>query len=285
MTRVLCADVGGSFIRLGVSPHAGEVRPRGEEVTPAADWPGFVAAFGRLVRGDDAPLAVATAGLVDDDGRVAAANIACYAGRRVAAELAAALHRPVLVANDADCFALAEAQAGAGRGHRVVFAAILGTGVGGGLVVDGRLVPGAGEWGHGPIARMSPRLACGCGQSGCADTVGGARGLERLHAHLTGETAGSREILDQWRAGSTRTVPAWLDLVSEPLALVVNATNASIVPVGGGLGADAGLVAALDEAVRARILRRPGRPLVVPGERRADGGLMGAAVLAHAAWG
>ena len=200
----------------------------------------------------------------------------------------------MFVANDADCFALAEASEGAGRGHRIVFGAILGTGVGGGIVIDGRIVTGAGgfagEWGHGPVAATSaghppvaiPRFACGCGLAGCVDTVGAARGMERLHKHLHGVELPSTAIVDAWRAGdakAARTIEVQIDLLAGPLALVVNVIGASIVPVGGGLGKVPEFIALLDAAVRQRILRRLATPLVVPARLTLEPGLVGAAIL------
>ncbi len=220
----------------------------------------------------------------------------------MAKDLAAFLERPVFAANDADCFTLAEANEGAGQGHAVTFCAIMGTGIGGGLAIDGRLVRGAGgvtgEWGHGPIICTSveieatpggapetvhmPRFSCGCGQTGCADTIGGARGIERIHQHLHGKAQSSHDILSKWLDGDPdagRTVSVYLQLIADPLALTVNISGASIVPVGGGLASVEPLMAALDLAVRSRILNRFDRPLVVPALRMEDGGLIGAAVL------
>jgi N-acetylglucosamine kinase len=302
---VLCMDVGGSFIKFAVSPAPGTLALPDRIATPAADWDAFVAAIADLVRrhtvegAAQAPLALSIAGLVDPrDGVATSANIPCITGRRVAEDLANKLSRPVFAANDADCLTLAEATVGAGVGHSVVFCAIMGTGIGGGLAIDGHLVRGAGgvtgEWGHGPILNTAvqvdqqivhiPRFACGCGQSGCVDTVGGARGLERLHRFLHDQSETSHGILQAWQAGQPMaglTVAAYLELVADPLALVVNITGASIVPVGGGLGSVPALIDALDHAVRARILNRANRPLVVPAVRQEDGGLVGAAVLGH----
>jgi N-acetylglucosamine kinase len=237
--------------------------------------------------------------LVDPrDGFATSANIPCITGRPIAKELSDLLRRPVVAANDADCLTLAEANEGAGRGHCVVFCAVMGTGIGGGLAVDGRLVRGAGgvtgEWGHGPILNTTiqldgrtmhiPRFSCGCGQAGCVDTVGGARGIERLHGFLHERSETSHDILQQWQDGepeSGTTVAAYLELVADPLALAVNITGASVVPVGGGLASATPLIAALDRAVRARILNRFDQPLVVPAVRQEDGGLVGAAVLGH----
>ena len=196
-----------------------------------------------------------------------------------------ALGIPVQVLNDADCFTLAEARAGAGRGHRNVFGIILGSGVGGGIVLDGQLISGAGgfagEWGHGPVIR-DPAFACGCGQVGCIDTIGSARGLERLHHHLTGQSLTSVDIVHRWKAGEAQAVALWLDLLSGPLAMLVNVLGPDIVPVGGGLGTEPGLIAALDVAVRQRILRNTTVPLVVPAQVSADAGLVGAAAAAGA---
>ncbi|MEO6298168.1 MAG: ROK family protein, partial [Paracoccaceae bacterium] len=167
---------------------------------------------------------------------------------------------------------------------RNVFAVILGSGVGGGLVIDRRVVAGAGEWGHGPVIR-DPAFVCGCGQFGCLDTVGSARGLERLHLQLTGQTLASVQILARWVGGETMAaVELWLDLVSGQLAMVVNVVGCTVVPVGGGLANVVPLIAALDQAVRARILRVTARPLVVPAQVSADAGLIGAAAAGEAAF-
>ena len=130
-----------------------------------------------------------------------------------------------------------------------------------------------------------PAFVCGCGQTGCVDTVGGARGLERLHHHLTGDARSSIDVLRGWHGGAAAAVDLWLDLVSGPLAMVVNVIGADIVPVGGGLANDEGLIAALDTAVRARILRKMDRPLVVPAGVSTDAGLVGAAAAGEAAFG
>ena len=141
---MLCADIGGSFLKFGILQADGTLRPAGRVPTPAHDQDAFVLALRRFA--DDAPgvpLALSLAGTVDpDSGTAQCANIPCLNGRPLAAQLAAALNRPVRIDNDADCFAFAEATRGAGQGHRVVFGIILGSGVGGGLVADGRLVRG-----------------------------------------------------------------------------------------------------------------------------------------------
>jgi N-acetylglucosamine kinase len=118
---------------------------------------------------------------------------------------------------------------------------------------------------------------------GCVDTIGGARGLERLHRHLHGLDLASTEIITRWRdhdENAERTIGVYVDLVSGPLSLVVNTTGAGIVPVGGGLARATDLIARLDLFVRNRILRTTDRPLLVPGMVTPEPGLVGAALLA-----
>ena len=290
---ILAFDIGGSRIRAAVWDGT-RLEPLGEAPTPASDRAAFVEtirgfAAGREFRG----IAISIAGVVDpatETGIVA--NIPAIDGLRLGPELRGATGLPVLVLNDADCFALAEAKQGAGRGLGTVFGAILGTGVGGGLVIHGRVVTGAGgyagEWGHGPVIRGEFAFRCSCGQIGCVDTVGSARGLERLHKTRAGQVLTSEAIVAGWQAGdvvASETMALWRELVAGPLAMVVNVIGADVVPVGGGLSRAPGLVAYLDEAVRARILRATTGPLVVLAECGADAGLLGAAMAGQAEWG
>ncbi|MGB8812492.1 MAG: ROK family protein, partial [Paracoccaceae bacterium] len=172
---LVCFDIGGSRIKAALSEAAGQVTVLGDAPTPGADFAAFVAVLAGFVPVGAQGVAISIAGCVDPEGgRLKIANIPCLDGRVIAADLAAALGVPVWIGNDADCFALAEAGSGAGVGHATVFGIILGTGVGGGLVMGGRIVTGpggfAGEWGHGPVmnerplGRDVPRLQCGCGQ-------------------------------------------------------------------------------------------------------------------------
>jgi N-acetylglucosamine kinase len=295
---ILCFDIGGTAIKIAHAYARDDIRPMGRVPTPANDYAGFVAALRSAIA--SAPMrperaAFSIAGVVDPDtGLATVANIPCLTGRRLQADLEADLRLPVDLANDADCFALAEAAVGAGRGHDVVFGIILGTGVGGGVVVRGELINAgggfAGEWGHGPVAQRMlgdpevqlPAFACGCGQIGCLDAVCSARGMERLHLHLHGAVAESTAIVAGWQAGDAaagRTIAIWLELLSGPLAMVENMLGADIMAAGGGLANAQDLIAALDQAVRAKILRKFDRPLIVPAQCAIEPGLVGAAIL------
>jgi N-acetylglucosamine kinase len=296
----LCADVGGSFVDMGIVGARGEVLHRTRYPTPLHDWEAFVALFRQALADHaallpaDSPVCLATAGLVHPrTGVLTSANIASLHGRALATDLGAAIGRRVSVINDADAFALAEASLGAGRGHRRVFAIILGTGVGGGLIEDGHVLVGAhgigGEWGHGEVLVDSPVapgavpvFACGCGRRGCLDTIGSARGLERLHAFLhDGAAATSIAITDGWQAGDpacAATVDYYARLVAGPIAMFLNSFPADIVPVGGGLANCVPLIALLDARVRYGLLERIETPVLVPTALRDRAGLLGAAL-------
>lgn len=287
-------DIGGTRIRGALSEAPGQLGAVTEAPTPAVDFAEFCKVLQHMATGAEA-VAVSIAGCIDPGtGRMKIANIPCLDGRALATDLATVLGLPVWIGNDADCFALAEAGSGAGRGHRTVFGVILGTGVGGGLVIDGRLITGAGgfagEWGHGPVqdslplGRKLPRLPCGCGQAGCLDAIGSARGIERLHAHLHRRAQTAETIIAAWQAEdarATETVEVWLEVMAGPLAMVLNVVGATVVPVGGGMGRALPLVVALDAAVQARRLWQAPEPVVVPAQLHGEPGLIGAS---HAGW-
>ena len=294
---ILTIDIGGTAIKGGIALSPSDIRPLERIATPARDRAAFDAAIGAVLAQcpEAEAVCISIAGVVDPaDGRITVANIPCIDGHKLQAEMEARFLKPFLVANDADCFALAEAALGSGRGADVVFGVILGTGVGGGLIVNGKIVTGAGgfagEWGHGPVMPLFagdppvrvPQVTCGCGQTGCLDTLGSARGLERLHMHLHGAELASTDIVEAWEEGNAaagRTVDLYIDLVSRPLALVVNVVGASSVPVGGGLSNAPKLIARLDSAVRGMILQKRTVPLVVPAQCTPEPGMIGAAIL------
>jgi N-acetylglucosamine kinase len=288
---LLCFDIGGSRIKAAMSASPGELQLLGDAPTPLHDFGAFCATMAGFLTPGLRGVAISITGCVDpSDGRLKSANIPCLDGRQIAQDLDAALGLPVWILNDADSFALAEATSGVAAGHRNVFGVILGSGVGGGLVIDGRIVAGvggfAGEWGHGPVVNARPlgidlpRFACGCGQVGCVNTIGGARGMERLHSALHGQQLSSQSLLEHWQAGdpaAARTVDVWLDLVADVLATVLNVVGSSVVPVGGGLSNVKPLIAALDQAVRARVLRRDTGPILRCAKHQVEPGLIGAA--------
>ena len=181
-------DLGGSKIEGLVLGPEGDERARARAETPQGDYAATVAAIAGLVdqlaaqagTGDDIPVGVGIPGAVSaKTGLIKNANSTCLIGQALDKDLEQAMGRPVRLANDADCFAISEATDGAGASFDTVFGVILGTGCGGGVVIDGKLLQGpnaiAGEWGHNPLPWPQvleggederPGPECYCGQRG-----------------------------------------------------------------------------------------------------------------------
>jgi len=167
-------------------------------------------------------------------------NTTCLNERDLPADLERRIGLPVVVENDANCFALAEATSGAGRGARVVFGVIMGTGVGGGLVVDGRLWSGpqhiAGEWGHHSIDPVGP--SCYCGQRGCVESVLAGPAVQRQYQARGGAALAMEAIVARARAGELRArevFDVFLDRFGRALANVIAILDPDVIVLGGGL--------------------------------------------------
>jgi fructokinase len=203
------------------------------------------------------------------DGTLRNSNTTCLNGRPLHADLEARLGFPVVMENDANCFALAEARHGAARGARVVFGVILGTGVGGGIVVDGRLWSGAqhvaGEWGHHRVALDGPE--CYCGRRGCVETLLSGPALARRFAEVAGGDSDAATIAARAAAGdahATRVMDDYVASFGRALANVVNVLDPDVIVLGGGLSNldclyDAGVAAVREwifsDAPEVRIVR------------------------------
>ncbi|MEP0521670.1 MAG: ROK family protein [Hyphomicrobiales bacterium] len=291
-------DIGGSSIKAATVSGLNDISVLPRRATPLQDFQLFVEILREFIAENPTlgqGVAISLTGIIDtENGLAKCANIPCINQRHLSADLENALQMPVWIANDADCFTLAETHFGAAQEHENVFGIILGTGVGGGLVLNGKLVTGvggfAGEWGHGPTLPNEtahwpepiPHFKCGCGQKGCVDTIGGARGLERLHKYLHGSDLTSTCIVENWINNNThavQTVHCMVDLISGPLAMVLNVTGSSVAPVGGGLSQSSQLIELLNEVVTGKLLRKSGEPIIVPYQCQIEPGLMGAAVM------
>jgi len=179
-------------------------------------------------------------------GLVKNANSAWLNGRPLDQDLERVLGRPVQVVNDANCFALSEATDGAGAGADVVFGVIIGTGVGGGVVVHRRVLEGpqriGGEWGHNPLPwprddeRSGPE--CFCGKRGCLETFVSGPGFARDHAMATGQTLSTHEIAKRAAEGQPAACASYdryVDRLARGLATVVNVLDPDVVVLGGGM--------------------------------------------------
>jgi fructokinase len=190
---------------------------------------------------DAAAIGIGTPGAVSQrTGRLKNSNTLCLNGQDLAGDLARRIGKPVRLENDANCFALAEARSGAGQGARVVFGIIMGTGVGGGVVLDGRLWAGpqhiAGEWGHHAIDPGGPRGYCG--QRGCVEMLIAGPAVERQYRAGGGAAANMDTIVARARAGESlaRIVfDAFLDRFGRAVANLINILDPDVIVLGGGL--------------------------------------------------
>jgi fructokinase len=192
-------------------------------------------------RGSAHTLGLATPGAVSRrSGLLKNSNTTCMNGMPVARDLRLRLGRDLTIENDANCFALAEALHGAGRGHGVVFGVILGTGCGGGIVIDGKVHGGlqsiAGEWGHTVIDPSGP--ACYCGARGCVETFISGSGLENRYAERAGARRPAGDIVAAWRAGDAAagaTMDDFFARFGQALANLIAVLDPDVVVLGGGL--------------------------------------------------
>jgi fructokinase len=240
---------------------------------------------------DTGPLGIGIPGaIVPDTGLVKNANSTWLNGHPLGCDLAARLGRPVRVMNDANCFALSEACDGAGTGAEVVFGVILGTGVGGGVVVRGRCLVGpnlvAGEWGHNPLPwpadGEAPGPACYCGRRGCLETFLSGPGMERDHREATGETRTTHDIVrlaGDGDAGAAATLARYHDRLARGLASVVNVLDPDVIVLGGGMSNLPGLAASAAERLPRYVFSDSVRTRVVPNVHGDSSGVRGAAWL------
>jgi fructokinase len=264
-------DLGGTKIEAIALSRAGEELHRRRVSTPR-DYESCVAAIVDLVAGvEQAAGERGTVGIgipgtiVPRTGRVKNANSVWLNGQPLGEDLERRLGRPVRVMNDANCFALSEAIDGAAAGAHVVFGVILGTGVGGGIVVDGRCLDGAnliaGEWGHNPLPWTTPDEhpgpSCYCGKSGCIEAWLSGPGFERDHAERAGVEMSGPDIVRAASAGdatATTSLARYKDRLGRALASLVNILDPDVIVLGGGMSNIAGLADAVGDALPGYIL-------------------------------
>ena len=245
-------DLGGTKIEAIALDGEGHERFRHRVPTPRGSYDGTIEAVASLVDRAEAVVGSSTVGIgmpgviSPATGLVKNANSTWLNGRPLAEDLASRLGREVRLANDANCFALSEATDGAAAGQTVVFGAILGTGVGGGLVVCGRVVTGAnaiaGEWGHNalpwPEHDERPGPDCYCGRQGCIETFLSGPGLSNDHLRWTGVTMDAATIVAEATRGDSAahaTVARYEERLARGLASIINVLDPDAIVLGGGL--------------------------------------------------
>jgi fructokinase len=246
-------DLGGTKIEAIALARDGQELARQRLATPRHDYDATLRAITALVAGleretgETGTVGVGMPGTLSPaTGLVKNANSTWLNGRSFDRDLAKALGREVRCANDANCFALSEATDGAASGARVAFGVIVGTGTGGGIVVDGRVLTGpnaiAGEWGHIPLPwpkdEERPGPACYCGKSGCVETYLSGPGLTRDYHAATGAELDAAQIAAR-AAGGDAAAEAALERyehrMARALATVLNVLDPDVVVLGGGM--------------------------------------------------
>ncbi|MEN3977245.1 ROK family protein [Emcibacter sp. SYSU 3D8] len=240
-------DLGGTKIE-GVVLDAGGAELFRRRVPTPSHYDDRINAIAALVTEAEAATGLCTVG-VGTPGSISPhttfmQNAEGLEGRPLREDIAAALRREIRMANDADCLALSEASDGAGAGHDVVFAAILGTGVGAGIVAHGRLLhrgPNAthGEWGHNPLPAPDdaerPGPACYCGRRGCTETFLNGRGLALAYREATGEDASPEDIARGDSPARIAALERYALRLAKSLATVINILDPDVIVLGGGL--------------------------------------------------
>ena len=246
-------DLGGTKIEAAAVDGLGAVYARRRVATPSGNYRETIEAVTALVQateqqiGEIATIGIGIPGAISPiTGLVKNANSTCLIGRPLRQDLEAALGRPIRLANDANCFALSEATDGAAAGLQAVFGVILGTGVGGGIALGGRILFGAnaiaGEWGHNPLPwpapGETPGPACYCGRSGCIETFLSGPALAADYRRHGGRELSTNEIARLAARGDAHcgaTLERYMGRLARGLAAVINLLDPDAIVLGGGL--------------------------------------------------
>lgn len=225
-------------------------------------------------------------------GLVRNANTTSLNGRPFSRDLEQALGRKVRVTNDANCFALAEAKSGAGKGYSCVFGVILGTGVGAGIVIDGRILNGrlgiAGEWGHNSLVirddseTVSSPPECYCGRYGCVETWLSGPALANAYARNGGDKVSAKEVAKRFEADEAlakKTMAQYMHRFGHALAYVVNIVDPDVIVLGGGLSNVATISSNGQAAIKPHVFSDFFDTPVVPADGGDSAGVTGAAWL------
>jgi len=278
MSLHLGVDLGGTKIEIAVFDGRGREVLRRRAPTPHAGYDDALSVFSSLIlEAEKDADAACTVGigmpgtLHPRSGRVINAYNTPFNGRRLKQDLEARLRREVRFANDANCFALSEAIDGAGEGASVVFGAILGTGVGGGIVVHGRVLNGhhgiGGEWGHTPLPWMTreeyPGPGCNCGRLGCIEQWCSGPALAR----------------EKDARGEDNALAVYADRLARALSLVINFLDPEVIVVGGGVSRESRLYASVPELLPRYVYAPSVETPIVPAKHGDASGVRGAAML------
>ena len=290
-------DLGGTKIEIIALDDDGATVLRRGVQTPVADYAGTLRTIAEFVQsvqlqiGTSATVGIATPGaLSPQNGLLRNSNSIVLNGKPLDQDITNALGQPVRLENDANCLAISEAADGAGAGCRVVFGAILGTGVGGGIVVDGKILTGlnriGGEWGHNPLPWATesehPGYECYCGKCGCIETFLSGAGLTREYFSRSQKDLPAEQIVAAELAGDPHAVGAlatYKHRLARSLAAVINILDPDVVVLGGGISNIGMLYVGLPELIAEHAFSDGIRTRVVRADHGDSSGVRGAAWL------
>jgi fructokinase len=245
-------DLGGTKTEIAAFDAAGTELLRRRAPTPSGDYAATLALIATLISDAErklqttATIGIGTPGALSPaTGLMRNSNSTCLNQKPLRSDLQRVLGRPVRLANDANCFALSEAVDGAAAGAASVFGVIIGTGVGGGIIINGRVIDGpngiAGEWGHNPLPwpedHERPGAMCYCGKRGCIETFLSGSGLARDYAQSSGSTIDAAAIVARCAcdALAQQVLARYEQRLARALASVINVLDPEVVVLGGGL--------------------------------------------------
>jgi fructokinase len=290
-------DLGGTKIEIIALDDNGSPVVRRRVPTPAGDYSGTIRAIAELVRSAQsqidasATVGIATPGaLSPQTGLLRNSNSVVLNGKPLDRDIAHALAQSVRLENDANCLAISEAVDGAGAGCRVVFGAILGTGVGGGIVIEGRILTGlnhvGGEWGHNPLPWATenerPGYRCYCGKHGCIETFLSGAGLTREYFSLSQKEIPAEQIAAAEEAGepyAIRSLAIYKHRLARSLAALVNILDPDVIVLGGGISNINSLYDGLPQLIERHAFSDAIRTRVVRAAHGDSSGVRGAAWL------
>lgn len=298
----LGVDLGGTKIEAAIVNRAGEVIARERVATPDGDYDATLHAICRLCDrvqhqvGDETPrpLGIGTPGsLSPESGLLRNCNSVALNNRRLDRDLERLSGRKVRMANDADCLALSEAISGAGRPYSTVFAVILGTGVGGSLVVAGKLLQGpnriTGEWGHNPINRQRAKLAnpalaeprlCYCGNVDCVETWLSGPGIAETHKRIHGNDVCIKQLgAAEPDESHSLTLDIYSEVLASALASVINIVDPQAVVFAGGLSNVSKILRLAKQKLPTHVFSDTCRTELIVAEHGDSSGVRGAAFL------
>lgn len=292
-------DIGGTKIEIAIFDDTFTLQKNWRVATPTQDYDAYLKTLVDLINEADdmhkskGLVGLGMPGIADASGQALCPNIPAASGQNIIADFSKLIDRPITIQNDCRCFALSEANGGAGEGYDTVFGAILGTGAGGGFTIDGKLLKSrqgiAGEYGHRQIPALLqqkydlPLRACGCGLPSCYEGYISGPGMQFLYRHFGGQDKTAPDIVKAWRQGDVRaikTLTCYMDILGASMASLVMCYDPDVFVLGGGVSLIDEIVDQLPANINYHLFTNFSSPPVVRAKFGDASGARGAAILA-----